>query len=213
MDFLASICVAEFAQQLDDENLPLTHGVNWNEFGRNYRCFRLQGVEVDIFDLLDFPMDVDQVTLLTVLDYCNIIRNMSLHDTRRTNFVLSELMLWTKYLQCALQKMYEVAGDLDDEKETLKEDLAVAEAKLASNDTELAEAHEEVSRLQREQQLLRQEVADLNRSRQFTLRRSGKQIREPATSSELRLIVIGPRKPRSIALAGNWQYVSYPTLR
>ena len=58
--------------------------------------------------------------------------------------------------------MYEVAGDLDDEKETLKEDLAVAEAKLASNDTELAEAHEEVSRLQHEQQLLRQEVADLN---------------------------------------------------
>jgi hypothetical protein len=38
----------------------------------------------------------------------------------------------------------------------------VAEAKLASNDTELSEAHEEVSRLQHEQQLLRQEVADLN---------------------------------------------------
>jgi hypothetical protein len=30
-------------------------------------------------------MDEDQVTLLTVLDYCNIIRNMLLHDTRRTN--------------------------------------------------------------------------------------------------------------------------------
>ncbi len=98
---------------------------------------------MDIFDLLDFPMDEDQVTLLTVFDYCNIIRNMSLHDTRRTNFVLSELLLWTKYLQCALQKMFEVADDLDDEKETLKEDLAKVEAKLASNDTELAEAHEE----------------------------------------------------------------------
>jgi hypothetical protein len=162
LDFLASIRVTEFAQQNDDENLPLTHGVNWNEFGRSYRNFRLQEVEVDIFDLLDFPMDEEQVTLLTVLDYCNIIRNMSLHDTRRTNFVLSELLIWTKYLQCALQKMYEVAGDLDDEKETVKDDLAVAEAKLASNDTELSEAHEEVSRLRQEQQLLRQEVADLN---------------------------------------------------
>jgi len=68
LDFLASIRVAEFAQQLDDENLPLTHGVNWNEFGRNYRNFRLQEVEVDIFNLLDFPMDEEQVTLLTVLD-------------------------------------------------------------------------------------------------------------------------------------------------
>jgi hypothetical protein len=142
--------------------IPHTHGVNWNKFGRNYRCFRLQRVEVDIFDLLDFPMDDEQVTLLTVLDYCNIIQNMSLHDTRRTNFVLSELLIWTKYLQCALQKMYEVAGDLDYEKETLKEDLAVAEAKLASNDTELSEAHEEVSRVRHEQQLLQQQVTDLN---------------------------------------------------
>jgi hypothetical protein len=162
LDFLASIRGAEFTQHIDDENIHLTHGVNWNVLGRKYRCFHLQRVGVDIFDLLDFPMDENQVTLLTVLDYCNIIRNMSLHDTRRTNFVLSELLLWTKYLQCALQKMYEVAGDLDDEKETLKEDLAVAEAKVASNDTELAEAQEEVSRLQHEQQLLRQEVADLN---------------------------------------------------
>ena len=129
-----------------------TYRVNWNEFGRSYRCFRLQRVEVDIFDLLDFPMDDEQVTLLTVLDYCNIIRNMSLHDTRRTNFVLSELLIWTKYLQCALQKMYE----------TLKEDLAVAEAKLASNDTELSEAHEEMSRVRHEQQLLQQQVTDLN---------------------------------------------------
>jgi len=113
-----------FRNVLDFLNLPLTHGVNSNEFGRNYRCFRPQRVEVDIFDLLDYPMDEDQVTLLAVLDYCN----MSLHDTRRNNFVLSELLLWTKYLQCTLQKMYEVAGDLDYEKETLKEELTVAEA-------------------------------------------------------------------------------------
>jgi hypothetical protein len=45
LDFLASIRVAEFTQHIDDENLPLTH---WNEFGRNYRCFRLQRVGVDI---------------------------------------------------------------------------------------------------------------------------------------------------------------------
>ena len=53
-----------------------------------------------------------------------------MHDTRRTNFVLSELLIWTKYLQCTLQKMYEVAGELNDEKKELKDDLAVAETKL-----------------------------------------------------------------------------------
>jgi len=30
LDFLASICVAQLDTTLDDENLPLTHGVNWN---------------------------------------------------------------------------------------------------------------------------------------------------------------------------------------
>ncbi len=62
---------------------------------------------------------------------------MSMLDTRRTNFVLSELLTWTKYLQYALQRMYEVAGEIADEKEALKDDLAVTEAKLASNNTEL----------------------------------------------------------------------------
>ena len=42
LDFLASIRVAEFTQMLDDDNLPLTHGVIWNELGRDYRCFRQQ---------------------------------------------------------------------------------------------------------------------------------------------------------------------------
>ena len=51
LDFMASICVAELAKILDDENLPLTHGVNWNELGRDYRCFRQQGI---IYDLLDY---------------------------------------------------------------------------------------------------------------------------------------------------------------
>ena len=54
---------------------------------------------------------------------------MSLHDTCRTNFVLSEILIWTKYLLFALQKMYEVSGEIDDEKEAVKEDLAVAEEK------------------------------------------------------------------------------------
>ena len=62
---------------------------------------------------------------------------MSLLDTRHTNFVLSELLIWTKYLQYALQRMYEVATEIDEEKEVLKEDLATAEAKLASKDEEL----------------------------------------------------------------------------
>ena len=43
--------------------------------------------------------------------------------------------------------MYEVANEIDEEKVAVKEDLAVAEAKLTSTDTELAEAHEEVSRV------------------------------------------------------------------
>ena len=76
---------------------------------------------------------------------------MSLYDTRRTNFVLSELLIWTKYLQYALQRMYDVANEIDEEKDAVKEDQAVAEAKLASTDTELAEL-----------QLLQQQVTDLN---------------------------------------------------
>ena len=31
-----------------------------------------------------------------------------------TNFVLSELLLWTKYLQYTLQRMYELANDIDE---------------------------------------------------------------------------------------------------
>ena len=64
---------------IDDENLPLAHGVIWKELGRNYRCFRQQDVEVSIFELLDCLADDEQVTLLKPVDYCNIVRNMSLH--------------------------------------------------------------------------------------------------------------------------------------
>ena len=129
--------------------------MNWNELGRDYRCFRQQGIEVNIYDLLDCSTDDDQVNLLTLVDHSNIIRNMSLHDTRRTNFVLSEVLIWTKYLQYALQRMYEVAGEIDDEKEVLKDDVAAAEAT-----SELLEAHEAVSRVRHEQQLLQQQVTD-----------------------------------------------------
>jgi len=66
LDFLVSIRVAEFTKMLDDESLPLTHGVNWNELGRNYRCFPLQGVEFDIFDLLDSPTD-DVCSLYSII--------------------------------------------------------------------------------------------------------------------------------------------------
>ena len=38
-----------------------------------------------------------------------------------------------------------VSNEIDEEKDAVKEDLAVVEAKLASTDTELAEVHEEVS--------------------------------------------------------------------
>ena len=79
-DFLANLRVAELTKISDDENLPLTHGVMWNELGRNYRCFRQQDVEVSTFELLDCLTDDEQVTLLTPVDYCNIVRNMSLHD-------------------------------------------------------------------------------------------------------------------------------------
>ena len=74
LDFLASLCVAELTKIFDDENLPLTHGVIWNELGRNYRCFLQQDVEVSIFEF-----DDEQMTLLTPVDYCNIVRNISLH--------------------------------------------------------------------------------------------------------------------------------------
>ena len=104
-------------------------------------------MEVSIFELLDCLADDGQATLLMPVDYCNIVRNMSLHDTRRTNFVLSEILILTKYLQYALQKMYDVFNEINEEKEAVKKDLAVAEAKLSSTDTELAEAHEELSRV------------------------------------------------------------------
>ena len=50
-------------------------------------------LEVSIFELLDRLTDDEQVTLLTPVDYCNVVRNKSLHDTRRTNFVLSEILI------------------------------------------------------------------------------------------------------------------------
>jgi len=137
------------AKMLDEENLPLTQRVIWNELGRNCRCLRKQSVEVNIDDMLDCSRDEDKVTFLTLLDHSNIIRNMSLHDTRRTNFVLSELLVWTKYLQYVLQLMYEVANEIDEEKEALKGDHA-----------ELLETHE-VSRVRHEEQLLLQQVVDL----------------------------------------------------
>jgi len=58
------------------------------------------------------------------------------------------------HLQYALKRMYEVANEIDEEKETLKGDLAAAEAKLATNDKELQETHEKVSRVRHEEQLL-----------------------------------------------------------
>jgi hypothetical protein len=87
LDFLASIRVTEFTQQTDDENLPLTHGVNWNEFGRNYRNFRLQEEEVDIFDLLSWwfrPhkralfIEVRYASLLSIFCYLYIMKCIDL---------------------------------------------------------------------------------------------------------------------------------------
>ena len=82
-------------QKLCDLATRLNHrscnGVTWNELGRNHRCFRQQGIMVIIL----FTTVDEQVTLLT-------------------NFVLSELLLWTKYLQYALQRMYELANDIDE---------------------------------------------------------------------------------------------------
>ena len=58
--------------------------------------------------------------------------------------------------------MYEVANEIDEEEDAVNEDLAVAEAKLTATDTELAEAHEEVSHVRHELQLLQQQITDLN---------------------------------------------------
>jgi hypothetical protein len=50
--------------------------------------------------------------------------------------------------------MYEVADEIDQKKEALKEDLV--------NDAERLETHEEVSRVRHEEQLLLHQVTDLN---------------------------------------------------
>jgi FtsZ-binding cell division protein ZapB len=68
------------------------------------------------------------------------------------------------------------------------------EAKLATNDAELQETHEKVSRVRHEQQLLQQQVADLNaRAQQIKashIEALQVAMRDPAAWSELRLIVI-----------------------
>jgi len=104
---------------LHNENLPLTHGVNWNELVRNYRYFRQQ-----------------RSKWLCSRYSIIVISSATCRWRMRTNFVLSELLMWTKYLQCALQRMYEVANDCDNEKE--------------------------VSRVCLQEQLLLQQVIDLN---------------------------------------------------
>ena len=105
---------------------------------------------------------------------------MSLHDTRRTNFVLSEILIWTKYLQFTLQKMYDVFSEIDEEKEAVKEDLAVAEADLNTRAEQIKTAHIEALKEadERSRTLERTKAesdrllkAEINRlSRQLTLR-------------------------------------------
>jgi len=64
------------------------------------------------------------------------------------------------------------------------------EAKLASTDTELAEAHEEVSRIRHELQLLQQQVTDLI-TRAEQIKTSHIDAFKEADESDLRLRVIG----------------------
>ena len=87
-------------------------------------------------------------------------------------------MIWTKYLQHALQHMYEVGGDKCDENETLKDDLASAEAKLASKEEELLETHEEVSR-----------ARDQEDKKKLTSKPYRWRMKEPVSWNELKLIV------------------------
>ena len=65
-----------------------------------------------------------------------------------------------------------VSNEINEEKEAVKEDLAVAEAKLASTDTKLADAHEEVSRVRQEEvshQRSTSGASDTQRDRPSTL--------------------------------------------
>jgi len=103
-----NILVVVIGESIESNRRPvaLAHYVGH----QRVRVFNVQPRKVN-----DCPTDDEQVTLLTPLDYCNIVRNMSLHDTRRTNFVLSELLIWTKHLQYALQRMYEVSNEIDEE--------------------------------------------------------------------------------------------------
>ncbi len=79
LNFLASLRVAELTKIFDDENLPLTHGVIWNEFGRNYRCFRQKGTEVSIFQLLECPTDDEQMTGLLQHRSQHVVARYSSH--------------------------------------------------------------------------------------------------------------------------------------
>ena len=73
------------------------------------------------------------------------------------------------------------------------------EAKLATNNAKFQETHKKVSRDRHEEQLLQQHVADLNTQASHIEALQAVRIRDPATWSELRLILIIRRKPRSIA--------------
>ena len=93
--------------------------------------------------------------------------------------------------------MYEVDNEIDEEKETLKGILL--QWKLSLKPT--TQTHKKVSRDRHEEQLLQQHVADLNtRAQQMKASHiealQAVRMRDPATWSELRMILIIRRKPR-----------------
>ena len=110
--------------------------------------------------------------------------------------------------------MYDVANEIDEEKDAVKEDQAVAEAKLASTDTELAEAHKEVSRVRHELQLLQQQVTDLN-TRAEQIKASHIEAIQAADERSHNLERAKAESDHSLKSAINRlrQYASRPTLR
>jgi len=67
-------------------------------------------VETGIHGWLDHCVD-GSIPKLSIVQLTNIVRNMDVETTRYTYHVFGELLIWVHYLERALQKMYELAGD------------------------------------------------------------------------------------------------------
>ena len=102
LDFLASIRVAQLARYLMVRTslLPMVWiGMSSVEI---IGAFANRGIEVITLKYYGWWAGEFAHATWLILTCC------------RSNFVLSELLIWTKYLQYALQRMYELANEIDE---------------------------------------------------------------------------------------------------